>query len=222
MQRIVLLAITALSLSWGAFSQPTPELPAGAEALAARLLTRVGPQTQAWIRAEAAREYAADSVSEAAATRAVRANRSLGNLTDNDVAALAYLVLMEAQKSAREDLKAIMDGVKRIEDAKGSLRATSPAPRTAAVRPSPSVTATRSARSSARPAAVEPRALSKTDFDARLESAKGDLDSLSAMGEMESLRLQMATDRRSKMMSTLSNLSKKISDTAQSITQNLK
>jgi hypothetical protein len=39
---------------------------------------------------------------------------------------------------------------------------------------------------------------------------------------MESLRLQMAMDRMSKMMSTLSNLLKKISDTSQSITQNIK
>jgi hypothetical protein len=39
---------------------------------------------------------------------------------------------------------------------------------------------------------------------------------------MESLRLQMAMDRMSKMMSTLSNLLKKISDTASSITSNLK
>ena len=45
---------------------------------------------------------------------------------------------------------------------------------------------------------------------------------MSEMGEMESLRLQMAMDRMSKMMSTLSNLLKKISDTSTSITQNLK
>jgi hypothetical protein len=44
----------------------------------------------------------------------------------------------------------------------------------------------------------------------------------SSMGEMESLRLQMAMDRMSKMMSTLSNLLKKISDTANAMTQNLK
>lgn len=53
-------------------------------------------------------------------------------------------------------------------------------------------------------------------------SARKELDSKSEMGEMESLRLQMAMDRLSKMMSTLSNLLKKISDTAQGITQNLK
>lgn len=51
---------------------------------------------------------------------------------------------------------------------------------------------------------------------------KNDLDSMSEMGEMESLRLQMAMDRLSKMMSTLSNLLKKISETAQCITQNIK
>lgn len=48
------------------------------------------------------------------------------------------------------------------------------------------------------------------------------IDALSEMGEMESLRLQMAMDRMSKVMSTLSNLVKKVSDTASTITQNLK
>jgi len=38
----------------------------------------------------------------------------------------------------------------------------------------------------------------------------------------EQLRLQIAMDRMSKMMSTLSNILKKASDTAQAITQNLK
>ena len=48
------------------------------------------------------------------------------------------------------------------------------------------------------------------------------MDNMSEMGETESLRLQMAMDRLSKMMSTLSNILKKISDTAQGITQNIK
>ena len=57
---------------------------------------------------------------------------------------------------------------------------------------------------------------------AGLKDKDAKLDSLSEMGEMESLRLQMAMDRVSKMMSTLSNLLKKMSDTASQITQNLK
>ena len=52
-----------------------------------------------------------------------------------------------------------------------------------------------------------------------------DSDRPSDMGEMESLRslrLQMAMDRMSKLIATLSNLLRKMSDTAASITQNLK
>ena len=62
----------------------------------------------------------------------------------------------------------------------------------------------------------------KADIDALLDTMKNDLDSMNEMGEMESLRLQMAMDRLSKMMSTLSNILKKISDTASAITQNIK
>jgi ABC-type phosphate transport system auxiliary subunit len=51
---------------------------------------------------------------------------------------------------------------------------------------------------------------------------KEQLDSLSEMEEMEALKLQRAMDRLSKMMSTLSNLLKKASETAQGITQNIK
>ena len=62
----------------------------------------------------------------------------------------------------------------------------------------------------------------RAELDASIDQMKSDLDSMSEMGEMESLRLQMAMDRMSKMMSTLSNLLKKISDTQSSIVQNIK
>ena len=45
---------------------------------------------------------------------------------------------------------------------------------------------------------------------------------MSEMGEMESLRLQMAMDRLSKFMSTLSNMLKMKSDTESSIVQNIR
>jgi hypothetical protein len=65
-------------------------------------------------------------------------------------------------------------------------------------------------------------ALVKKDIDASIDKMKRDIDGMSEMGEMENLRLQMAMDRMSKMMSTLSNLMKKMSETSQGITQNLK
>ena len=48
------------------------------------------------------------------------------------------------------------------------------------------------------------------------------LDSMSEMGETESLRLQMAMDRLSKMVSTLSNLLQRIETTDAAITHNIK
>jgi hypothetical protein len=51
---------------------------------------------------------------------------------------------------------------------------------------------------------------------------KNKLDSMSEMGEMDQMRTQAAMDRLSKLMSTLSNLLKKASETASGITQNMK
>lgn len=64
--------------------------------------------------------------------------------------------------------------------------------------------------------------VTKKEIDALVDKMKNDLDSMSEMGEMESLRLQMAMDRLSKVMNTLSNILKKIGDTQKSITQNIK
>ena len=71
-------------------------------------------------------------------------------------------------------------------------------------------------------AAIQDSLATQKDIDDALLAVKRDLDSMSELGETESLELQMAMDRLSKMMSTLSNILKKISDTADSIVANLK
>jgi hypothetical protein len=63
---------------------------------------------------------------------------------------------------------------------------------------------------------------SKAELDSNIAQMNSQIDSMSEMGETESLRLQMAMDRMSKMMSTLSNILKKISDTSDAIVQNIK
>ena len=55
-----------------------------------------------------------------------------------------------------------------------------------------------------------------------IDALRKELDATSGMGELESLRLQMAMDRLSKLMSTLSNILKKTSDTAATLAANLK
>jgi hypothetical protein len=55
-----------------------------------------------------------------------------------------------------------------------------------------------------------------------IDQVRQSLNDMSELGEMDSLRLQMAMERMTKMIETLSNILKKISDTASAITQNLK
>lgn len=54
------------------------------------------------------------------------------------------------------------------------------------------------------------------------DDLKGKLDGMSEMSEMTSLRLQLAMDKKSKFMSTLSNVMKKISTTQDLLVQNIK
>ena len=53
-------------------------------------------------------------------------------------------------------------------------------------------------------------------------SSGNSLDSLSEMGELESLRLQMTMDRLEIIMQTLSNVLQKMSDTEAGVIQNLR
>jgi hypothetical protein len=69
---------------------------------------------------------------------------------------------------------------------------------------------------------LEESRLTAHEAEKATDAIKSDLASMSELGEIDSLRLQMAMDRMSKLMSTLSNLLKKASETAEEITQNLK
>lgn len=125
-----------------------------------------------------------------------------------NVEEIAFLVVMSASRDGREDLKAVMEQIKAITAQRKKVRT--------ALKERPSrgldlesvcqlvVSAT------------------KADLDRQLDQLRDDLDALSELSETESLRLQMMMDRRSKFMSTLSNILKKLSDTASAIVQNLK
>ena len=208
---------------------------------------------------------AGDVVREGLRRMELESRRSLavlGSMGDADIMALAFIVMMEAAKSAREDLKAIMDGVKAINKEKEGWRKVAKAinslaaagsckpddfdvslmesviPRgpVSTLRGKPIGTATlyRNAVYFNAPDSSGATVtggfvvqgtkggVTKKDVENAKETIKNTLDSLSEMGEMESLRLQMAMDRLSKLMSTLSNLLKKSSDTASAITQNIK
>lgn len=126
---------------------------------------------------------------------------NLGEIGDADIEQIAFVVMLGAAKSAQDDLKAILASVKNINAGRR-----------------------RAAEQSADLDTV--LAVMLTVYGNWAEQAgrslKDDLDSMSELGEAESLRLQIAMDRMSRMMSTLSNILKRISETNQSIVQNLK
>jgi len=211
-------------------NEPSPE----AEAFYKKAMAEINAKHVRWIKSTASEANQKSLTDEEIHARA-SSYGLLGGMNGQDIQAIAFLVLMQASKSAQEDLKAIMAKVKSINEQKAKLRNAmnkinnSPtinnvqldsfhllSNRTIALqqdRNPESIKLVRSTRA---------KQVSKTDLDAMVVKLKSDLDSMSEMGEMESLRLQMLMDRKSKMMSTLSNLLKKIHDTQQSIIQNLK
>ena len=173
----------------------------------------------------------------------------LGAMNGADIEAMAFIVMMQAAASAQEDLKSIMDHVKAINAAKQALREimTSINRDVSANlgqerRETPLILAngmgSERAYHRVKVPVADPESVGgvkyiPTDLHpgritevAELRSIQVDLrdqlDSMSEMGEMESLRLPMALERRSKFLTTLSNLMKKSSETASAIVENLK
>lgn len=129
-------------------------------------------------------------------------------LPEGDIAALAFIVMIEASKSAQEDLRAIMAEVKALGDAKRRARKL--------LGEKAAKAATLDADTALQFAAV----LSAAELRRELVELLG--DDLEAQGELAQLRLQMMMDRVSKMMTTLSNILKKLAETQAAIVQNLK
>jgi hypothetical protein len=169
--------------------------------------------------------------------------------SDGDIAALAFTVMMEAARSADEDLKTIMAEVKAMNSAKARLRdlinlvnrdvAANGGCGDAgqkldfsrglgseqAYHRAPWPVLDPDASGGVRLARCDlhrGKIDSFGDLQGILDDLKGKLDSMSEMSEMTSLRLQMAMDRRSKLMESLSNIMKKISTTNDALVQNLK
>ncbi len=221
------------------------QFPDSSEVIFNRAMKEINPRYSTWIRTTAV-QVNEKNMSEAEVKQTTTTTWAvLGNMNNQDIEALCFLVLMQAAKSAQEDLKAIMAQVKSINDQKSKLRGALSmlndknqkitrirldsikllSAQTQVLQKQNNPGKTQTVRTTKMDSLTYVRTtvpVSQSEIDVAKNKAKNDLDSMSEMGEMESLRLQMAMDRMSKMMSTLSNLLKKISNTAQSITQNLK
>ncbi len=233
--KTILLSSFLLVMADSSQAQQVPAFPVGAEKFFNTVMKGINARHVKWIKKTAEKVNETKMTEEQVKTEAI-GYAVLGNISNADIDALCFLVLMEAAKSAQEDLKAIMAHIKAINDAKAKQRQ---ALQKAQQNQSMTILQLDSlkwinSRNNLLLAGDNPETVkfkrtrsvvakpTKADIDAVVDTMKSDLDAMSKMGETESLRLQMAMDRLTKMMSTISNLLKKISDTEQSIIQNLK
>ena len=162
-----------------------------------------------------------------------------GGFAKQDVDAVAFMVMMQATQDNEEDLKAQMAALQAVnqqkaaerkliedlnsESAKGSqlgLPCTSPMCRSLTSRVD-SINQTN--MNLGRPSRLQAGPNMSYQQVANLQLQLGqNLESMNELSDMNSMRLQMTMDRRSKFIQTLSNIEKKISDTSSAIVQNMK
>ena len=121
------------------------------------------------------------------------------------------LVMMEAAKSAREDLKAIMGEL-------AGKRAAEPGSTAGLVASNAHAADAVGLRDVLGAAAAGKAAAG----EATAESSRASRDSLTDLSSIDSMELQRLMERRAKVFETLSNVLKKISETSSQITGNLK
>jgi hypothetical protein len=131
------------------------------------------------------------------------ANRSVAKafayLSKDDAFAMALVALMEADKTTRvevSEIKARLEAVRQAKDCRSALPCLE----------------SLSSRGGT----------SKEMADKGIADLKNQRDSLSELGETEAHRLRVAVDRQAKLSAALSGLLKKIANTSEAITQNIK
>lgn len=220
----LLLGISCFLLASSAVSAQQ-KFPDSSEIVFNRAMREINTKYVTWIRSTALQVNEKNLGESDVKKMATRQWAVLGNIQDADIEALCFLVLMQAAKSAQEDLKAIMSTVKAINEKKKALRDA-----VALLNKKDTTVIMRNQYDSLQSLlgtnpntrVSKTKLVKKAELNRLVSDLMNKIDALNKQEEEEQLRLQMAMDRMSKMMTTLSNLLKKISETAQSITQNLK
>jgi len=229
--RIFSLLVMAFPVLAFAQAQPSAE----AEQMFSKMTSQINPRHVQWIRSTAREINSANQGPEEVMAKS-RNYAVLGSMSGQDIEAIAFLVMMQAAKSAQEDLKAIMAKVKAINNQKAGIRNAMARLNGQRLISSSQLDSfklihsrTVSIQRGANPETLvfqrskdASRQVTKSEMDAMRNQLEKDFDSMSEMGEMETLKLQMMMDRMSAFETSLSNLLAKISKTAASIIQNLK
>lgn len=138
------------------------------------------------------------------------------DLPSDDIMAAAHLVMMEASKSAREDLRAMMANVKAANAAKPGTRSGPPAApcagqTTADWRACLLAIETKLAKLPADPARA-----------ALIRSIRDKLDSMSDLNQKDQVQLQKMMDQKAQLEQMISDLMKRLDDTSNAMVANIK
>lgn len=220
--RILLISIFfLLPVLSRAQQQPSPE----AEQFFSMAMSQINSKHVGWIKRTAA-DTNYNNLNQQVLSRKAKAYAGIYSITgEADIQALVFLVLMQATKSANEDIRAIMEKVKSDNEKKKKLREaqeTLSKNQAISLGQYDSINLALIKPVIKQQVAVNQSNISRQDIKSLAEKVSRDLDSMNEMSEMNSLRLQMAMDRLSKMQSSLSNILKKIDSTKNQIVQNLK
>lgn len=225
MKAKLLAVATILSLSAGPVALPgiarAQTIPDAAHTLNARLTAKLRPSLRSWVDQQVIKAQSNAQTTDATIIGDARAGLSNSGLGSADIDALAFIVMMQVALDADKELRATLDAMNAANKKKAAFReakehvdadlAANARARNIYVMDAPPMTAGR----------VD-RAVIGNIARVVVDSPKSLRDTYGELGDLASMRLQVQMDRRSKLISTVSNLLKKISETESSITQNLK
>lgn len=166
---------------------------------------------------------------------------TVGSPADEDIEAMVFIVLTEATNDQNKDLENTMNEAQSETKAKAELRgeleivnaemAASANQKPTSPCATPRCASIVQGLGQIQAATASTRHPLRYNVAARITYAQlrqiqqqlqSDLSSTNELSEMQSMRLQMLTDQRSKLVDTLSNVMKKLSDTSDAIVQNMK
>ena len=195
-------------------AQANKDVSPKADSLFYKLMAAANPVKRSWVYKTAVKYRGKEITELKAMSEASNASSVLGNMAEGDIEAMAFLVLMQASKTANDDLKNIMAEVKTVNNAKANQRQQ--------IKNNPSTKDNIILKARDGNVVVKKDTLKRASLNPNLKLQPSKKDDLNEMGEEQQLRMQMAMDRRSKMMEAISNLLKKIADTEDQIIQNIK
>ena len=205
-------------------------------------MTTINSKHIAWIKTTAT-NVNKQKLDETAVRKLATNYATLGNLNGADIEALCFLVLMDAAKSAQDDIKNIMAATKAINNQKDALRQMMSSTQKLensnagiskqtldsfrfnlrSVTPNNVQTTNRTTSVPVqRVNVMTTQKASSSDINQFQNELKHKTDSLNSLSEIENLQLQMMMDKQGKMITVLSNIMKKISDTQDNIIKNMK